>query len=92
MGDSLYDPGARKGTVSLTLNADLSAKAKGSGMNSSKVVEEALAQALAHRLAEQAKADIDRGLQALNAFVEVHGSFAEMVLERYAAVDGGAPL
>ena len=85
-----FDAGARKRTVSLTLNADLYAKAKGSGINSSKVAEEALAQALARRLAEQAKVDIDRDLQAPNAFVEAHGSFADMVREHYATVDGDA--
>lgn len=92
MRNSLYHPGARKRTVSLTLNADLYAQAKALGINLSKVAEEALAQALAQRLAEQAKADIDRDLQALNAFVEVHGSFAEMVREHYAAGDGAEPV
>ena len=47
MRNSLYDAGARKRTVSLTLNADLYAKAKGAGINVSKVAEAALAQALA---------------------------------------------
>jgi post-segregation antitoxin (ccd killing protein) len=92
MRNSVYERGARKRTVSLTLNADLYAKAKASGINLSKVAEEALALALARRLAEQAKADIDRDLQALNAFVEAHGSFAEMVREHYATVDVDAPV
>jgi post-segregation antitoxin (ccd killing protein) len=87
-----YDPGARKRTVSLTLNADLYAKAKGAGINLSKVAEEALAQALAQCLAEQARAEIVQDLQALNAFVAAHGSFAEMVREHYATVDGDAPV
>jgi post-segregation antitoxin (ccd killing protein) len=92
MRNSLYDPRARKRTVSLTLNADLYAKAKGSGINLSKVAEAALAQALAQRLAEQAKADVERDLQALDAFVETNGSFGEMVREHYAAVDSDAPV
>lgn len=90
MGNLPYDAGARKRTVSVTLNADLCAKAKSSGINVSKVAEEALAQALTQRLAEQAKADIDRDLQALDTFVEAHGSFAQMVREHYAAVDDDA--
>lgn len=49
-------------------------------------------EALARRLAEQVRADISQDLQALNAFVEVHGSFAEMVREHYATIDGDAPL
>lgn len=44
------------------------------------------------RLAEQAKADIARDLQALNAFIEANGSFGEMVREHYAAVDSDAPV
>ena len=92
MRDLPYDPGARKRTVSLTLNADLYAKAKGAGINLSKVAEEAVAQALAERLAEQVKGEIRRDLGALNAFVETHGSFAEMVREHYATVDGDAPV
>jgi post-segregation antitoxin (ccd killing protein) len=87
-----FDPRARKRTVSLTLNADLYAKAKSSGINLSKVAEEALAQALAQYLAEQAKAEIERDLEALNAFIETNGSFGEMVREHYAAVDGDAPV
>lgn len=85
-----FDPRARKRTVSLTLNADLYDKAKGSGINLSKIAEEALAQALTQRLAEQAKAEIERDLRALDAFVEANGSFGEMVREHYAAVDGDA--
>jgi post-segregation antitoxin (ccd killing protein) len=87
-----YDTGARKRTVSLTLNADLYAKAKGAGINLSKVAEEALAQALAQRLVEQARADVRQDLAALSAFVEAHGSFAEMVREHYATIDSDAPV
>jgi post-segregation antitoxin (ccd killing protein) len=92
MRNSLYDAGARKRTVSLTLNEDLYARAKGAGINLSKVAEEALAHALAQRLAEQVRADIRRDLGALDAFVEAHGSFPEMVREHYASVDGDAPV
>jgi antitoxin CcdA len=92
MRNPLYDAGARKRTVSLTLNADLYAKAKGAGLNLSKVAEDALAQALARHVADQVKADIRQDLAALNAFVEAHGSFAEMVREHYVTVDGDAPV
>jgi post-segregation antitoxin (ccd killing protein) len=60
------------------------------GINLSKVAEEALAEALMRRLAEQARADIDRDLEAFNAFVEAHGSFAEMVREHYATGESDA--
>jgi len=88
----LYDAGARKRTVSITLNADLYAKAKGAGINLSRVAEKALADAMAQHLAEQVRAEIRQDLGALNAFVETHGSFAEMVREHYATVDGDAPV
>jgi Post-segregation antitoxin CcdA len=45
----------------------------------------------AARLAEQARADVRQDLAALNAFVEAHGSFAQLVREHYATVDGDAP-
>lgn len=92
MRNPLYDAGARKRTVSVTLNADLYAKARGAGINLSKVAEEALVRALAQRMAEQVRADVRRDLGALNAFVEAHGSFPEMVREHYATVDGDAPV
>ena len=87
-----YDTSSRKRTVSLTLNADLYAKAKAAGINLSRVAEEAIAQALAQRLVEQARADVRQDLAALSAFVEAHGSFAEMVREHYAAVESDAPV
>ena len=52
------------------------------------MAEEAVAQALAQRLAEQVRAEIRRDLGALDAFVEAHGSFADMVREHY----GDAPV
>ena len=78
-----YDARARKRTVSLTLNADLYAKAKGAGIDLSKIAERALAEALAQRLAEQVKEDVRRDLDALDAFVAAHGSFSEMAREHY---------
>jgi len=87
---SLYDAHARKRTVSLTLNADLCAKARDAGINLSKVAEEALAQALSLRMAERLRAEIQRDLAAHDAFVERHGSFAAMVREHYALPDDDA--
>jgi len=88
MDNTLYDAGARKRTVSLSLNADLCAKAKNAGINLSKVAEEALGHALALHLAKQVRADIRRDLEAYNAFIETNGSFARMVRQHYAMADG----
>lgn len=86
----MYDPSARKRTVSLTLNADLYVQARKAGINLSQVAEEAIAQALAQRLAKQAAAEIREDLDAYNKFVAEHGSFAEMAREYYAAQDADA--
>jgi hypothetical protein len=43
---------------------------------------------LAQQMAQQARSEINQDLAALNAFVETHGSFAEMAREHYATVDG----
>jgi post-segregation antitoxin (ccd killing protein) len=90
MRASPYDVDARRRTVSLTLNADLCAKAKAAGINLSRVAEEALANALALRVAERLRAEILRDLAAHDAFVEEHGSFASMVREHYTAADDDA--
>ncbi|MBX9944366.1 MAG: type II toxin-antitoxin system CcdA family antitoxin [Reyranella sp.] len=83
-----YDQAARKRTVSLTLNSDLYAKAKAQGINASQVAEAALAEALAARLTEQARAEIGQDLAAYNAYVDRHGSPAEMLRDHLAARDG----
>ena len=90
MRTSLYDAHSRKRTVSLTLNADLCAKARDAGINLSKVAEAALAQALSLRMAERLRAEIQSDLAAHEAFVEQHGSFAGMVREHYALPDDDA--
>jgi post-segregation antitoxin (ccd killing protein) len=82
-----YDPKAAKQTVSVTINSDLYAQAKGFGVNASQVAEEALANEVARRKAEQIKAEIQRDLEALDAYESKHGSFAEMVREHYQLAD-----
>jgi post-segregation antitoxin (ccd killing protein) len=90
MKEPLYDPGAGRRTVSLTLNTDLLAKTKAAGLNLSRIAEAAIAEALAERLAEQLRADIRQDLLALNAFIEAHGSYADMAREHYASADADA--
>jgi post-segregation antitoxin (ccd killing protein) len=87
MRKPVFDPGAKKRTVSLTLNADLYVKAKAEGINASQVAEEALAQALKARLLEKARAEIEKDMAALNAYIEEHGSPAEMLREYLAKRD-----
>jgi antitoxin CcdA len=78
-----YDVKATKQTVSLTINSELYAQAKRLGINASQVAEEALAQEVARRKAEQLKAEIRQDLEAVNSYVAKHGSFAEMVRQHY---------
>jgi post-segregation antitoxin (ccd killing protein) len=47
------------------------------------VAEEALAQQVARRKAEQLKAEIRRDLEAVNSYTAKYGSFAEMVRQHY---------
>jgi len=72
-----------KQTVSLTINADLFAQAKGFGLNVSQIAEEALAREVAVRKAELLKSEIRQDLEAYSAYAAKHGSFAEMVREHY---------
>lgn len=78
-----YDAKAAKQTVSLTINSDLYAQAKKLGINASQIAEEALAQQVARRKAEQLKAEIRQDLEAVNSYMAKHGSFAEMVRQHY---------
>ena len=82
-----YEPAAKKRTVNLTLNSDLHAKAKVRGINISQVAEAALAQALVASIREQARADIEKDMAAYNAYIEKHGSPAEMLREYLAERD-----
>ncbi len=77
------DPKAAKQTVSLTINSDLYARAKGLGINASQIAEDALAQEVARLRAEQTRSEIRQDLKACNAYAAKHGSFAAMVREHY---------
>ncbi len=83
MRDPLFDPKAAKQTVSITLNSDLYAKAKGLEINISRVAEEALATKYDELRSEALIAELRRGLAAVESYAEQHGSFAELVREHY---------
>jgi post-segregation antitoxin (ccd killing protein) len=88
MRDPLFEPKAAKQTVSITVNSDLYAKAKGLGINASKVAEEALAAKYAELRGEALSADLRQGLAAVESYADQHGSFAELVREHYERDDG----
>ncbi len=74
-----YDLDAPKQTVSVTLNADLYARAKRLGINASRVAEQALAEAYARERAAQVAAETRQDLDAIAAYEEKHGAFADHV-------------
>lgn len=83
-----YDIKAAKRTVSLTINSDLYARAKGFGINASRVAEEALGYEVARREAEVLGAEIRQDLEACNEYTVKHGSFAGMVREHDQQTNG----
>ncbi|MDZ7768550.1 MAG: type II toxin-antitoxin system CcdA family antitoxin [Woeseiaceae bacterium] len=87
-----YDHNAPKRTVSLTINTDLFAQAKGYRINASRVAEEALAYEVARRKAEALGAEIRQDLEACNAYAEQHGLFADRVREHYQQPDDDEPV
>jgi post-segregation antitoxin (ccd killing protein) len=78
---------AGKQTVSLTIDSAVYATAKELGVNASRVAEEALAAEVSRRQAEQLRKEIQHDLEAISAYEEKHGSFAEMVREHYESSD-----
>jgi post-segregation antitoxin (ccd killing protein) len=88
MRDRNYDAQAPKQTVSITLNSDLYAKAKGLGINTSKVAEESLAREYAARRSEVVLAELRREVAAVEGYEKEHGSFPELVRAHYERDDG----
>ena len=88
MRNPLFEPKAPKQTVSVTLNSDLYAKAKSMGINTSKVAEEALAQAYSVGLREALRAEMRDELATLERYEAEHGSFPELVRAHYERDDG----
>jgi post-segregation antitoxin (ccd killing protein) len=86
--DPSFDPKAPKKTVSITLNSDLYTKSKSLDINVSKVAEEALASKYAELSSAALLADLKRGLAAVQAYADEHGSFSELVRQHYEQEDG----
>ena len=83
----LFEPSAKKKTVSLALNSDLYSKTRARGINASQIAEAALAAALAAREAKEIRADIEKDLAAYNAYIDKHGSPAEMLRDHLCGRD-----
>lgn len=74
MRDALYDEAAGRQVVGLEVNADLYGKAKLAGLDTSGIVEQALADALRARHREVLRAEIEQDIVALAAYVAEHGN------------------
>ncbi|MGA3402952.1 MAG: type II toxin-antitoxin system CcdA family antitoxin [Acetobacteraceae bacterium] len=83
----MFDPGARKRTVSLTVNSDLYARTRALGINASRVAEAALAQALREKQAELLRAEIHQDITALAEYVAAHGDPAAELREMFGGPD-----
>jgi post-segregation antitoxin (ccd killing protein) len=88
MRDLPYELKAPKQTVSLTVNSDLYAKAKGVGINVSQVAERAMAEAYSKKRAELIAAEIREDLAALDDYATRYGDFAELARAHYERDDG----
>jgi post-segregation antitoxin (ccd killing protein) len=78
-----FEGSAPKRTVSLTLNSDLYANAKGAGINISKVAEEALATAYIDQRRAKLAAEIQQDIAAAEKYAESHGAFADFIRAHY---------
>jgi antitoxin CcdA len=74
MSDTLFDPRARRKTVSLTINADLLEKAKAAGINASRTAEASLEHALREHHREQLRKEFAQDLRAMEDYVDKHGN------------------
>jgi antitoxin CcdA len=75
----LYDIGAAKRPVNLSLNADLVTRARAEGLNLSALAEEAVAAALARRARERLDAEIAQGCRVHERYLADCGSLGDAV-------------
>lgn len=75
----LYDIGAAKRPVNLTLNGDLVTRARAGGLNLSALAEEAVAAALARRAREKLDAEIAQACRVHERYLAEYGSLGEAV-------------
>jgi antitoxin CcdA len=74
MPDALFDPGVRRKTVSLTINADLLEKVKAAGINVSRTAEAGLERALREHHREQLRKEFAQDLRTWEDYVDKHGN------------------
>ena len=73
MRTPLYDPNARRKTVSITLNADLVAKASALGINISRTAEAAVIRAFEEAEKAKIREEIREATRMVDDYVAIHG-------------------
>jgi len=73
MRTPLYDPNARRKTVSITLNADLAAKASALGINISRTAEAAVVRAFEEAERARIREEIREAVRITDELVARHG-------------------
>ncbi len=81
------DTAGKKKTASLTVNQDLCRRARDEGIDVSQIAEQAIRQALDAHLSAKIRAEVEQDLAAYDAFVEKHGSPAQMLRDYLAERD-----
>jgi antitoxin CcdA len=87
MGMIVYDAGATKRAVNLTLNSDLIARARKEGLNLSALAEDAIAAEMARRHRAKWDALVAQDCKAHEEYLKEHGSLGD-ILRANAEADG----
>ena len=85
MRSPLYDVTARRKTVSVTMNADLVAKASALGINISRTSEAAIIKAFEEAEKAKIREEIREAVRMVDEFVAIHG----MPFDDWANADAG---
>lgn len=87
--DGGYERDAGKRTVSVALDGELCAKAEAEGIDVPRTAEAALAAELNRKVRAKVRAEIAREMDAYNAFIAEHGSFADMARDHFRTWNAG---
>jgi len=74
MRTPLYDPNARRKTVSITLNADLVAKASALGINISRTAEAAIIRAFEAAEKARIQQEVRAAISMVDEYIALHGT------------------
>jgi antitoxin CcdA len=76
---AVYDTGAAKRPVNVTINSDLVARARAEGLNLSALAEQALAAALARIVKAKFEAEVTQACRVHDQYLTEYGSLGDAV-------------